>query len=146
MALLTLASDAYPAIKDLQAAFTIFAAFVGPFLLIYAAVRSANGATIGLAITLVSAMGIVIMSYADIYVRSGLVVDTSAIPQPVPITSRWDAAYFSIVTWTTLGYGDLQPRGRCRLVAASEALIGNIFLGTFIAFLFSAITRDRERV
>lgn len=46
------------------------------------------------------------------------------------------AFYFSTVTWTTLGYGDLQPLDSMRLVAAWEAFFGYIYMGFFIAFAF----------
>jgi len=85
------------------------------------------------------------MSYADIYRASGLVIDMTTQPDPRPITTKRDAAYFSVVTWTTLGYGDLQPRGICRVVAASEALVGNIYLGLLIAFLFLFLTTVRNK-
>jgi hypothetical protein len=39
-----------------------------------------------------------------------------------------NAIYFSTVTWTTLGYGDIQPVGIYKLVAAAEAIFGYIFM------------------
>ena len=39
------------------------------------------------------------------------------------------ALYFSIVTWTTLGYGDFTPPPELRLVAAIQALVGYLFFG-----------------
>ena len=144
MAALTLVADAAPRLKDVQAIFTIVAAFVGPFLLIYAATQGKQGATFSLVLTLFFAMGIVLASYADIYFRSHLVFDTAVEAKPTAIVSWSDSLYFSIVSWTTLGFGDLQPRGWMRLVAASEALIGNIFLGTFIALLFAVVTRRKR--
>lgn len=59
-----------------------------------------------------------------------------------------DFLYFSVVTETTLGYGDLAPAtslGRAFTVA--EALIGQIYLVTIIAIVVSNLaTRGRERV
>ena len=40
-----------------------------------------------------------------------------------------DSLYFSIVTFTTLGYGDIQPVPAGRLLAAFQALSGYIYLG-----------------
>ena len=40
--------------------------------------------------------------------------------------------YFSIVTFTTLGYGDLKPLGAIRMVAASEAIIGALLIAYFV--------------
>ncbi len=36
--------------------------------------------------------------------------------------------YFSTVTFTTLGYGDLRPLGRLRVAAAVEAALGAIMM------------------
>ncbi len=44
--------------------------------------------------------------------------------------------YFSFVTITTLGYGDIVPvSGAAKLAASCEALFGQIYLATFIARL-----------
>ncbi len=44
-----------------------------------------------------------------------------------------DSLYFSIVTFTTLGYGDFQPSPDLRLVSAIQALSGYVFLGFVVA-------------
>ena len=38
-----------------------------------------------------------------------------------------DVLYFSIVTWTTLGYGDIISAIPSRMCAASEAICGYVF-------------------
>ncbi|MCT9096824.1 pentapeptide repeat-containing protein [Haloarchaeobius sp. HME9146] len=43
--------------------------------------------------------------------------------------------YFSIVTFTTLGYGDIQPEGFSRYVAASEAVIGASLMALLVFVL-----------
>jgi len=46
--------------------------------------------------------------------------------------------YFSLVTITTLGYGDLSPTSNVgQLAAVSEAVIGQVFLVTLVAALVS---------
>ena len=42
------------------------------------------------------------------------------------------ALYFSTVTFTTLGYGDVVPKQSFRLFAASEALVGVLIAGLFL--------------
>jgi hypothetical protein len=46
--------------------------------------------------------------------------------------SGWHSLYFSVVTWTTLGYGDFTPPGAIRLVAAMQALLGYTFFGIIV--------------
>ncbi len=44
-----------------------------------------------------------------------------------------DVLYFSYVTFTTVGFGDLRPLGLCRALAVAEAITGYILLGLFVA-------------
>jgi len=47
----------------------------------------------------------------------------------------WTCLYFSIVTFTSLGYGDICPRGVARVLACSEALLGVFAISLFV-FVF----------
>jgi hypothetical protein len=52
--------------------------------------------------------------------------------------SEADRLYFSFVTLTTTGYGDLSPAaGPARAVAVMEALLGQLYLVTVVAVLVS---------
>ncbi|HEX9514136.1 MAG TPA: potassium channel family protein [Puia sp.] len=44
-----------------------------------------------------------------------------------------DSIYFSVVTFTTLGYGDLSPVGSMRIVALLEAFFGALSMGFLVA-------------
>jgi len=57
--------------------------------------------------------------------------------QGEPLRFR-DCLYFSIVTFTSLGYGDIAPISWGRLFASAEVLLGLSFLGVAIAKLSSA--------
>jgi uncharacterized protein YjbI with pentapeptide repeats len=50
-------------------------------------------------------------------------------------------AYFSVVTFTTLGYGDLTPHGISRAIAAVEAFIGSFTLALFVVVFVKKMTR-----
>lgn len=51
--------------------------------------------------------------------------------------------YFSVVTITTLGYGDLSPVSDVgRFFAITEAIIGQVFLVTIVARLVSLLSRS----
>ena len=53
-----------------------------------------------------------------------------------PLHSIGDAVYFSAVTFTTLGFGDLQPTtGPTRLLAAAEAFTGALTMALFAVTL-----------
>jgi hypothetical protein len=51
------------------------------------------------------------------------------------------ALYFSTVTFSTLGYGDITPLADWRLFAALEAVDGFILIGWSTAYLVAASTR-----
>ncbi|MRI32038.1 potassium transporter Kef [Endozoicomonas sp. OPT23] len=52
-----------------------------------------------------------------------------------------DSLYFSVVTFTTLGYGDLTPVGPSRFFAALEAFIGSFTLALFVVVFVKKMTR-----
>lgn len=56
-------------------------------------------------------------------------------------TDLGEALYFSVVTSTTLGYGDLTLTGRWQLLASFEAMGGLILFGLSTAFLLG-VTRN----
>jgi hypothetical protein len=64
----------------------------------------------------------------------------------VETASASDLLYFSFITMTTVGYGDLTPVGNLpRMLAATEALTGQIYLVTAVALLVGNLGRERRR-
>ena len=56
--------------------------------------------------------------------------------------SLYDAFYFSMTTFTTLGYGDLYPADRYRMVAVTiEGLVGWLILALFLVTLANVMIR-----
>lgn len=57
-----------------------------------------------------------------------------------------DTLYFSFITLATVGYGDLTAAGQVtRMLAATEGLLGQVYLVTIVALLVSNIGRTRRR-
>lgn len=52
-----------------------------------------------------------------------------------------DHFYFSITTFTTLGFGDLQPRGPVRLIAGVQSLNGLLLIGWSASFTYLSMER-----
>lgn len=72
---------------------------------------------------------------ALLYMRSAAQADEcSAMPTTFP-----EAFYYSVVTWTTLGYGDYQPCRDFQLFAANEAMLGYAVIGLMVALLIEIL-------
>ncbi len=67
-------------------------------------------------------------------------------PLPGSVIPEYTFGYYSFVTLTTLGYGDITPISyRARTLSWMEAVVGVAFMATTIAFLISQIVVDRRR-
>ena len=56
-----------------------------------------------------------------------------------------DTMYFSFITMTTVGYGDLTPvQDLPRMIAVTEALIGQIYLVTAVGLMVGNMGRERR--
>lgn len=62
----------------------------------------------------------------------------------------WSAIYFSFVTVTSVGYGDVLPRGMARVAAVGEAVTGLLIFGAVVAKFVSRrqdeVVREIHRV
>jgi len=57
------------------------------------------------------------------------------------ITFFFECLYYSVVTFTTLGYGDFIPVGFSRFVAALEAFTGSFTIALFVVVFVKKMTR-----
>jgi len=73
-----------------------------------------------------------IAGHAALYLLGGMRTDLPGLP----LDSFTTSLYFSAVTWTTLGYGDITPATDFLLLAASEALLGYITMSLLIGSVF----------
>ena len=94
--------------------------------------RHSLGKTIAMVTTMLGIFlvhTIEIWLWAFAYLATGVVRDLEA------------AVYFSTVTFSTVGYGDITPPPEWRVFAALEAMNGFILIGWSIAYLVAASTR-----
>jgi hypothetical protein len=62
------------------------------------------------------------------------------------LASFEEAVYFSFVTFTTLGYGDITLTERFRLLSGIEALNGIMLVGWSTAMLFAVVQRTWQGI
>lgn len=72
-------------------------------------------------------VGLLILAFAGMYQRLGI-IDTTQQGSPV-VYDLLTSIYYSVVTFTTLGYGDFQPTSGARPIAALQAFTGYLILG-----------------
>ncbi|NQD95849.1 pentapeptide repeat-containing protein [Pseudomonas sp. CrR25] len=68
----------------------------------------------------------------------GLALDHSLLTN---LKDLLDCLYFSVVTFTTLGYGDISPHGLARPIAAFEAFVGSFTMALFVVVFVKKMTR-----
>lgn len=82
-------------------------------------------------------LGIVVISATLFYLQDSLLFLNSKVQ-----TSFLDALYFSMVTFTTLGYGDYHAIGLLRFVAGFESFIGASLMSLFTVIVARNVVRD----
>jgi voltage-gated potassium channel Kch len=77
----------------------------------------------------ISSVLIIILAFGLIYNEFGL-----SDHYDKRIESRFDAIYFSFITWTTVGFGDITPRSRLtKVFVVYEAMFGYLMLGVALS-------------
>ncbi len=61
----------------------------------------------------------------------------SILEKDVKVQDAFDFIYFSFVSFTTVGYGDLIPTGVCKAISVVEGMSNFLFMGIFISKLTS---------
>lgn len=85
-----------------------------------------------------SAIVVVVLHTLEIVIWAGAYL---ALVPTSELASFEEAVYFSFVTFTTLGYGDITLTEGSRLLSGIEALNGIILVGWSTAMIFSVVQR-----
>jgi hypothetical protein len=83
-------------------------------------------------------LALLIAGFAAMYRELGI-IDTTQPGSPV-VHDFWQSAYLSLVTFTTVGYGDFYPTGLGRALAALQGLTGYVVLGTLASTASSVVS------
>ena len=87
---------------------------------------------------------LLLATFAAAYSVVGLTDASGAENQPTHAYA--DAAYFSVVTFTTLGYGDMHPHGAARILACVQCVVGYIVLGVLASVAAEFLSADLKHV
>ena len=91
---------------------------------------------------MVGSVALLLLGFAWAYSELGLVDTTRAFPTTVHAFPT--ALYFSVITFSTVGYGDIRPDGVARALAAVQGLGGYVVLGILVSSGFAIIRRSLE--
>jgi len=100
--------------------------------------RNDNLATLRSSVVVLVSMAVVIFLLHTVEIILWAVAYLVLIPPPELATFE-EAAYFSFVTFTTLGYGDITLSQEWRLLSGMEALNGILLVGWSTAMIFSVM-------
>lgn len=96
------------------------------------------GFTDSMKILSLSAIFLMILHYIDIAIWAAVYL---IIPQLKQLANWEEAMYFSMVTYTTLGYGDITLSPVWRIMSGFEAMNGILMFGWSTAMFFSVVQR-----
>ena len=86
-------------------------------------------------------MLLIIAYFAVVYKAFGIIDSTTN----EKVSPTWkDAFYFSIVTWTTLGYGDFRPVDDLKPWVMVQAMMGYLYMGLFVGKLLVVFKQGTE--
>lgn len=90
-------------------------------------------------VRVLAASALIILLCAIMYAQPGALVYRQGDPDP----SLAQGLYFSTITFTTLGYGDLYPSpdGFCRILSMAEAVAGGCLIALFVVCLAKRFSR-----
>ena len=95
----------------------------------------------GLAILKVLASTVTLLLVLHIAEVSVWAIAYLVIPDLEQINTVEEAVYFSMVTFTSLGYGDLVIAGSWRILSGIQAMAGLMIFGWSTALLFAVVQR-----
>ncbi|MGJ8560321.1 MAG: ion channel [Litorimonas sp.] len=100
--------------------------------------RNGAGVWIG-AFLLIGALHLIEAGIYGIALKMGQVLGLGGFESAGRVVSTMDSFYFALVTYTSLGLGDIYPTGHLRFIAGVASLNGFLLISCSAAFLFRII-------
>lgn len=139
LALPAIAFFTLPSATILRASLLLVASFYMAGVATYLSFNSEHKSPLlGIAALLIS-MLIVLAGFSSIYEHTGLIEGNTVVKGDGNL-----AIYFSAVTWSTLGYGDIQPAADSRAIAAAQAMIGYVYMGLLTTVILSWLLGNKN--
>jgi ion channel len=141
------ASTLFPSRALLAIKWIILATFFGLTVVhLFSYLRNARTITLSHLFTAVSVYVLLGMLFFTLYSAFDVVHPGSFQHSSSAATDRpSDLLYFSLITLSTIGYGDIVPvYGEARMFAALEGMIGVLYVAIMIALLVSAYRRPGD--
>ena len=106
-----------------------------------AAATSTRGPSLQLVTIMVATVSVLMMAHGlEVFVWALTYQMVGAVPPGA------DVLYFAFVNYTTLGYGDVVPVERWRLVGPTTAMCGVLMFGWSTAVIFEVLRKALSRV
>lgn len=144
---LTIAGVIFPLPAVLGVKWFVLAAFFGlTAILLFSYLRDAQSVTNEHLFTAASIYLLIGIIWFSLYNAIDILTPGSIVQNNTVMTDRsTDLLYFSLVTLSTIGYGDIVPVGReVRMLAALEGIVGVLYIAITVAVLISAYRRPTE--
>lgn len=100
--------------------------------------RTANTARELYVAVILTALALLMLHLVEVILWAVLYVSIS---DQTGLTNLPEAIYFSLITFTTVGYGDITLKEGARLLSGMEAMVGIVTVGLTTAMLFVVIQR-----
>jgi len=140
-ALLATFNDNFPVPANAAPVLVVLLAVVAPIAVIRRLAQHAE-VTRGTLLGAISGYLLLPIAFFYLFVSSASLTGRSFFGEPAPTT---DYMYFSLATITTTGYGDYTAASEYgRLLAMAEAVIGQVYLVTFVAMLVGLFISTRR--
>ena len=136
------AADQYPVLEEIATALFALLLMVTPVIVIGRLLMRPKITLDTVAASLAGYLQIGLL-FAAIYSLVSQLQSEPFFAKGSDLLSTFDFQYFSFITLTTVGYGDLTPGTNAgRSLAMLEAVIGQVFLVTIVAVVVGNIGRD----